>query len=249
MAKDRGFRLLAPSSAEPAPYEVGYAKPPAASRFKPGRSGNPKGRPKGAKNKRPALHEERLKTIILDEAYRDIKINEGARQVTISMAKAVIRSIAVNAARGQLRSQQLFTELLSSTEQANKALYNEYLQTMIEYKTDWERNREYRKAHRVIAPDPIPHPDDIVIDMKTGEALVFGPMTKEERVVWDRLRKRLDDRSEEIQELRKLAADPESASYRQSIEDDLAFEIKLRNKLQSIVGNWPHVRGQPPRRS
>lgn len=143
----------------------------------------------------------------------------------------------------------MFTELLSSTEQANKAIYNEYLQTMIEYKTDWERNREYRKAHRVIAPDPIPHPDDIVIDMKTGEALVFGPMTKEERVVWDRLRKRLDDRSEEIQELRKLAADPESASYRQSIEDDLAFEIKLRNKLQSIVGNWPHVRGQPPRRS
>ena len=143
----------------------------------------------------------------------------------------------------------MFTELLSSTEQANKAIYNEYLQTMIEYKTDWERNLEYRKAHGVIAPDPIPHPDDIVIDMNTGEALVFGPMTKEERVVWDRLRKRLDDRSEEIQELRKLAADPESASYRQSIEDDLAFEIKLRNKLQSIVGNWPHVRGQPPRRS
>ena len=74
-------------------------------------------------------------------------------------------------------------------------------------------------------------------------------MTKEEKVVWDRLRKRLDDSSEEIQELRKLAADPESASYRQSIEDDLAFEIKLRDKLQSIIGNWPHVRGQPPRRS
>ena len=30
------------------------------------------GRPKGAKNKRPALHEERLKEIILDEAYRGI---------------------------------------------------------------------------------------------------------------------------------------------------------------------------------
>ena len=143
----------------------------------------------------------------------------------------------------------MFTELLSSTEQANKAIYNEYLQTMIEYKTDWERNLEYRKAHGVIAPDPIPHPDDIVIDMKTGEALVFGPMTKEEKVFWDRLRKRLDDSSEEIQELRKLAANPESASYRQRIEDDLAFEIKLRDKIQNAIGDWPHKRGQAPRRS
>jgi len=30
-------------------YQVGYGKPPAESRFKPGRSGNPKGRPKGGK--------------------------------------------------------------------------------------------------------------------------------------------------------------------------------------------------------
>ncbi|MCC6947027.1 MAG: hypothetical protein IT539_04590 [Bradyrhizobiaceae bacterium] len=31
-------------------YEVGYAKPPRATRFKPGQSGNPKGRPKGVRN-------------------------------------------------------------------------------------------------------------------------------------------------------------------------------------------------------
>jgi hypothetical protein len=33
---------------EKSTYEVGYGKPPRHSRFKPGRSGNPKGRPKGA---------------------------------------------------------------------------------------------------------------------------------------------------------------------------------------------------------
>lgn len=38
-------------------YDVGYGKPPVATRFKQGQSGNPKGRPKGAKNKRSALFE------------------------------------------------------------------------------------------------------------------------------------------------------------------------------------------------
>jgi Family of unknown function (DUF5681) len=78
MPRNRKGRLTPPPSPEAPPYEVGYCKPPIAPRFKPGRSGNPKGRPKGARNKLPALHEERLKTIIITEAYRTIKVSEGS---------------------------------------------------------------------------------------------------------------------------------------------------------------------------
>ena len=58
----------------PAAYAVGYGKPPAHSRFTPGQSGNPKGRPKGARNRAaaPGHQENRLQSIILDEAYRGV---------------------------------------------------------------------------------------------------------------------------------------------------------------------------------
>ena len=38
----------------PPKYEVGYGKPPAGTRFKPGQSGNPAGRPKGSRRNRPS---------------------------------------------------------------------------------------------------------------------------------------------------------------------------------------------------
>jgi hypothetical protein len=224
-----------------ASYDVGYAKPPASTKFKPGQSGNPRGRPKGSRNKPPRLNEERLKDIIIAEAYRAIKINDGDKKVSIPMAQAIVRSLAVNAAKGQHRAQQLFAELLTMTERANKALHDEYLQTVIEYKVDWERELERRRTFDINAPDPIPHPDDIVIDMKTGEVKINGPMTKEEKIVWDSLRQRLEDCHAEIEELQKLAADPESESYGHIIEDEIAFETKLRDRIANTVGEKPHA--------
>jgi hypothetical protein len=64
---------------------VGYGRPPKATRFRKGESGNPRGRPKGSKNKHPALNEERMKAILLQEAYRTITVRDGEKKVTVPM--------------------------------------------------------------------------------------------------------------------------------------------------------------------
>lgn len=217
-------------------YEVGYGKPPADSRFKPGQSGNPKGRPRGAKNKRPALNEERLKGIILDEAYREITVRDGDRNVTVPMAQAIVRALAVNAAKGQHRAQRLFAEMLASTERQNKALADEWLETAITYKTEWERELHRREALNITdLPPPLPHPDQVKIDMNSGQAWIEGPATKdqvEQLRLWEQRR---DDWIAELDGLREDLQAETDDGVRAVIESDIVQVEKTLGIIDQLL--------------
>ena len=95
---------------------VGYGHPPEAHRFTPGQSGNPRGRPKGTTSRTPAQPPDRLTKIVLDEASRLIPVRDGDRTISLSMKRAIIRRLIVDAAKGDPRAQRLFFEALTLSE-------------------------------------------------------------------------------------------------------------------------------------
>lgn len=78
-------------------YKVGYAKPPAETRFKKGKSGNPKGRPKGSRNL----------SSILDEALEQkVIIRESGKPREVSKLEAMVLQLVNKAAQGDHRAMQ-----------------------------------------------------------------------------------------------------------------------------------------------
>jgi hypothetical protein len=121
------------------------------------------------------MNEEAMKKILMEEAYRLIKIKDGDRQVSVPMVQAILRSLAFSAVKGQLHAQALFVKLLGTVEQQNKALSDEWLNGAINYMAEWEKELLRRQRMGLKLPEPVPHPDDVIIDRIAGTVRIAGP--------------------------------------------------------------------------
>ena len=75
--------------------DVGYGKPPRAHQFKPGKSGNPKGRPKGAKSE---------ETLLRELLQQKISLNERGKTRRITVLEGILRRIAEDCLKGNTKS-------------------------------------------------------------------------------------------------------------------------------------------------
>jgi hypothetical protein len=86
---------------------VGYRRPPVASRFRPGHSGNPHGRPKGARN---------LSAVVAAALSERVAVNENGHRRRITKLEAAIKQLVNRAAGGEARATQLLLALIQANE-------------------------------------------------------------------------------------------------------------------------------------
>ncbi|UWU90609.1 DUF5681 domain-containing protein [Bradyrhizobium sp. CB1015] len=82
---------------------VGYGNPPKHSQFKPGQSGNPKGRPKGSRN---------FKTDLRETLQSPVNVTQHGREKRITTQRATLEMLRAKALRGDQRALEQLIRLL-----------------------------------------------------------------------------------------------------------------------------------------
>lgn len=233
----------------PVPYQVGYGKPPMTTRFQKGKSGNPRGRPRKQRKeeREPALSfaAQRANQLLMSEAYRPVTIREGERVIELPAIQAVFRSMGVSAMKGNRFAQRTLADLVREVEEEDRKLNLEYLDASMDYKIRWEKEIERCRKAGLPEPQPLPHPDDVIIDVRKGTVRMAGPMTAEEKKEWDLRLARRDEAQAEVSyyadRYRKARSDDAKASALQDWHvEQYIFDIindsmpdRYKTKLQN----------------
>lgn len=142
----------------PAPYEVGYGKPPVSGRFVKGKSGNPRGRKKRVAPK-PAV-DEATRDQFLSEADRLFTARDGDTSEEIPAARGVMRAQIVAALKGSPVAQKHF---LDRNERHRNELAaeikadHEFWRNYVTFCENWE------KQGRPL-PENWYHPEDLIFE-------------------------------------------------------------------------------------
>lgn len=109
----------------PGDGQVGYGKPPEHTRFKKGKSGNPRGRPRGSLNM----------VTVLERTLRDkVVINENGVRKTVTKLEAAVKQLVNKAASGDLAAMRQLSALAGAAEVESAATQKESSMTEADQK-------------------------------------------------------------------------------------------------------------------
>lgn len=91
------------------PNDVGYRRPPKGTQFKPGQSGNPKGRPRGTRS---------LGAMLQDVVSRRVPLTVKGKLRMTPMLEVILHRLSTDAARGDPRAVKTLFSLVHQYGQA-----------------------------------------------------------------------------------------------------------------------------------
>jgi Family of unknown function (DUF5681) len=88
-------------------YEVGYGKPPSHTRFVEGQSGNPRGRPPGAKN---------MKTLLTKALNELVVVTDNGGRRKVSKRAAIVTQLVNRSAKADFKAIQILLGMIRDIE-------------------------------------------------------------------------------------------------------------------------------------
>lgn len=175
-------------SGKRADYSIGFGKPPEQHRFKKGRTGNPKGRPKKAKEREPPRRfgDGVLDSELVEEAFRQLQLHENGKPVRLPTSQAIVRSLLLDGVKGNRLAKRYAFELLRREErealERSIEFYNRYAEKKAKGEALIQRCRTEGRA----LPRFYPHPDDILLDEANLEVYFLGPRSEDQAIPYIR---------------------------------------------------------------
>ena len=218
---------------------VGYGRPPKSTQFKPGQSGNPNGRPKGAKTRRFGSGGYILRDALLAETQRRIVIHEGDQKVEITQLHAAIRRLVILAMQGSLEAMRMLLRYVEHLQRDDRRVGERFLDEILKYKVEAEAEVRRRHAKGITdMSDILPHPDHIDVDFVTGEVLIHGPMSPAEAAAIEEGHEALQAKRQTLAQFDALDPKALPPKVRQTFAD-------MRHAIETEIQALSEALGEP----
>ena len=170
---------------------TGHSLPPQSSRFQPGKSGNPNGRPRRNADEDLSVRSSQIAQAILEDGRRLIKVRQNGGEREVSVIEAILAAQTKSAFDGSSVAQRDKIDRFDRVERVERLEIEAEHATAQDYKHRMHEAREIARSRGEKFDEPLPNPDDIIL--VPGKRPIFaGPMTPEEVVEVERKRKLRD---------------------------------------------------------
>lgn len=219
-------------------YDVGYGKPPENTQFEKGKSGNPKGRPKGSKNKNPLIKLNQFNHLFSQSMQAVVSANEETGEPPKTVYLALLDIVKERAFGGDLKALQFLIKTSHQIDQTERIRSEKIVEKMHEYKIVTTMEIKHREYKGYSINHILPHPDHVHIDLNNVEVYIRGPSNKKEKELWDIIHAGIKQLIEQIKFNTQAILKLETKSDIRKIWKLISIDINYLHRVKNYFEGW-----------